>query len=108
MSVIVRTLRSVSSVVLLTRNLMDASKVREILPGTTVTRDLSDEALINADLILLDLSSGLAPVDVVALGPPVIAYGPHVDTEALSAAVAAGCREALPRSQVFSRLRDLS
>jgi hypothetical protein len=97
----------VSSLVLLTKNLMDASKVHEIVPGATVARDLGDESLVDADLILLDLTSGLEPADVAVLGPPVIAYGPHVDSEGLEAARAAGCRDALPRSQVFSRLREL-
>jgi hypothetical protein len=36
-----------------------------------------------------------------------VAYGPHVDVAGLDAAVAAGCREALPRSQVFQRLPNL-
>ena len=86
---------------------MDASKVRETVPGTIVTRDAGDDSLLDADLILLDLTTGIAPEDVVALGPPVVAYGPHVDVQALERARAAGCRDALPRSQVFSRLRDL-
>jgi len=93
--------------VILTKNLMDASRVQGAMSGSAVARSLTDDVLINADLILLDLSSGIAPADVVAIGPPVVAYGPHVDTEALAGAVAAGCREALPRSRVFQRLSDL-
>ncbi len=92
---------------ILTKNLMDASRVQGAMSGSKVARSLTDDALINADLILLDLSSGIAPVDVVTIGPPVVAYGPHVNTEALAGAVAAGCREALPRSRVFHRLSDL-
>jgi hypothetical protein len=96
-----------SKLVILTRNLMDASRVQGTVPDSVVARSLTDDALITADLILLDLSSGIAPAEVVAIGPPVVAYGPHVDTEALAGAVAAGCREALPRSRVFQRLPDL-
>jgi hypothetical protein len=96
-----------SRLVILTKNLMDASRVLAAMPDSVVARSLTDDALINADLILLDLSSGIAPADVVAIGPPVVAYGPHVDTEALAGAVAAGCSEALPRSRVFQRLSDL-
>ncbi len=86
---------------------MDGSRVELAVPGASVATSLDDEALTTADLILLDLSSGFAPTDVVAIGPPVVAYGPHVDTEALEVALDAGCREALPRSKIFQRLPDL-
>jgi hypothetical protein len=97
----------VSGLVVLTNNVMDATRVQAIVPGATVARSLADDALGAADVILLDLASRHDPADVVALGPPVVAYGPHVDTEALDGAIAAGCREALPRSRVFRRLPDL-
>ncbi len=96
-----------SALVVLTRNLMDGSRVELAVPGSSVARSLNDAALRTAALILLDLGTGIAPADVVAIGPPVVAYGPHVDTAALEAAVTAGCREALPRSKVFQRLPDL-
>jgi hypothetical protein len=96
-----------SGLVVLTKNLMDGSRVQLAVPGASVARSLTDDALTRADLILLDLSSGIAPADVVAIGPSVVAYGPHVDVAGLDAAVAAGCREALPRSQVFQRLPNL-
>ena len=96
-----------SKLVVLTKNLMDASRVQATVPEAVAARSLSDPALTSADLILLDLTSGFAPAEVVAIGPPVVAYGPHVDTEALEEAVAAGCREALPRSRVFQGLSDL-
>ena len=96
-----------SGLVVLTSNLMDASRVQSAVPDAAVARSLADDALVRADVILLDLTSGLDPADVVALGSPVVAYGPHVDADALDAAIAAGCREALPRSTVFRRLPDL-
>ncbi len=96
-----------SGLVLVTKNLMDASRVQATVPDTTVVRALTAPALSGADLILLDLASGFDPSDVAAIGPPVVAYGPHVDVEALDAALVAGCREALPRSKVFQRLHDL-
>jgi len=96
-----------SKLVVLTKNLMDASRVQATVPEAVAARSLSDPALTSADLILLDLTSGFAPAEVVAIGPPVVTYGPHVDREALEGAVAAGCREALPRSRVFQRLSDL-
>ena len=99
--------RAVSRLVVLTNNLMDSSRVQSAVPDAAVARSLDDDALAAADMILLDLTSGIDPADVVAIGPPVVAYGPHVDSDALDAAVAAGCREALPRSKVFLRLSDL-
>lgn len=92
---------------MLTTNLMDASRVQSAVPDAVIASSLADVALTDADLILLDLTSGFDPAEVVALGPPVVAYGPHVDGDALDAAIAAGCREALPRSRVFRRLPHL-
>ena len=86
---------------------MDLSLVQAAVPGAIAALSLEDEELAGADLILLDLATGLSPADVVSIGPPVIAYGPHVDAQALEAAVEAGCREALPRSKVFRRLPEL-
>ena len=96
-----------SRLVVLTNNLMDASRVQSAVPDAAVARSISDDALSGADVILLDLTSGIDPAEVVALGPPVVAYGPHVESDALDAALAAGCWEALPRSRVFQRLPDL-
>ncbi len=96
-----------SQVVVITKNLMDATKVQGAVPTAQIVRSLDAPALRVAELILLDLSSGFDPATVVAIGPPVVAYGPHVDVEALEAARAAGCRQALPRSAMFQGLRDL-
>jgi hypothetical protein len=86
---------------------MDLSLVQAAVPGAIGARTVEDVELAGADLILLDLAMGLSPEAVVSIGPPVVAYGPHVDTRALEAAVEAGCREALPRSKVFRRLPEL-
>lgn len=96
-----------SGLVVLTRNLMDATRVQSAIPDAGVARSLDADILEGADLILLDLASGLDPAAAATIGPPVVAYGPHVDIDALNAAVAAGCRQALPRSKVFLRLYDL-
>ena len=86
---------------------MDASRVQAMVPGALVGSSIEDAAVADADVILLDLASGIAPRDVVALGSRVIAYGPHVDRDSLDAAIAAGCRQALPRSKVFRDLPEL-
>ena len=96
-----------TALVVVTRDLMDAGRVRSAVPDAVVVRDAGDAALADADLIVIDLGSGVDPAEVVAIGPPVVAYGPHVDAGALDAAVAAGCRDALPRSVVFRRLAEL-
>ncbi|MFQ5523349.1 MAG: hypothetical protein ACE5F5_07190 [Acidimicrobiia bacterium] len=96
-----------SRLLVLTENLMDASRVQAIVPGAVAATSLADAALSNADVILLDLASSIAPSDVVALGSPVVAYGPHVERDSMDAAIAAGCRQALPRSKVFRVLPEL-
>lgn len=90
-----------------TRDLMDASRIRSAVPGAVVAADLNGPALAAADLIVLDLATGINPAAAAAIGPPVVAYGPHVDGEALAAAVTSGCADALPRSVFFRRLPAL-
>ncbi|MEM8708014.1 MAG: hypothetical protein AAGE98_16235, partial [Actinomycetota bacterium] len=87
--------------VVVTRDLMDGGRFRQAVPGVTVVRSADAPELDDARVVLLDLGSGIDPAAVVAEGRTVIAYGPHVDDEALDAAKAAGCADALPRSIVF-------
>lgn len=90
-----------------TRDLMDASRIRSAVPGAVVVADLDGPELAGAGLIVLDLTAGVDPAAAAAIGPPVVAYGPHVDGEALAAAVTSGCADALPRSVFFRRLPAL-
>ncbi len=90
-----------SKLVVITNNLMDASKIQASVPDAEAVRSLDSPTVARAGLILLDLETGLDPTKVVAIGPPVIAYGPHLDAAALEAAVASGCQDALPRSKLF-------
>ncbi|MDR3618308.1 MAG: response regulator [Paludisphaera borealis] len=65
--------------------------------------------------VFVDLAAGplAAPESLVALqrtaGPetPFIAFGSHVDPQALAAAKAAGCREVMPRSKFSAELPDI-
>ena len=93
--------------VVITRDLMDGSRFRSAVPDITVVRSAADEALADATVVLLDLALGIDPAGVLADGRTVIAYGAHVDDEALEAAKAAGCADALPRSIVFRRAAEL-
>lgn len=93
--------------VVITRDLMDGSRFRSAVPDVTIVRSAADDALTDAVVVLLDLALGIDPASVVADGRTVIAYGAHVDDDALAAAKAAGCADALPRSIVFRRAAEL-
>lgn len=94
-------------VVVVTRDLMDRSKIAAALPGATVVSRLGaardrepTPALAVVDLTLVDDAS-----ELTGLAGHVIAFGSHVDEEVLAAATAAGA-EALPRSVFFRRLAE--
>ena len=96
------------TVVALTRDLMDGGRLRSALPGIEVTRTVDPEQLAAAELVVVDLASGFDLAEITAVATRVVAYGAHVDTDTLDAAVAAGCEQALPRSRVFRWLADLT
>lgn len=96
-----------SGLVVLTRDLMDGGRFRSAAPDVTVVRSPSSPELSSADLIVVDLALGADLATLVALGPPVVAYGAHVDTDALAGALAAGCVDAVPRSKIFRRASEL-
>jgi CheY-like chemotaxis protein len=66
-------------------------------------------------IVLLDLNSlGVDPAEVVPVlraltNPPraIIAYGPHVHEDRLTAAAAAGCNEVLTRGQFNATMDDV-
>lgn len=93
--------------VVITRDLMDASRFRAACPDVTIVGSADHAALTDATVVILDLSLGVDPSSVLAAGRRVVAYGAHVEEEQLGAAVAAGCDEALPRSVVFRRAGQL-
>lgn len=93
-------------VIALTRDLMDGGRLRSALPGIVVVRQIDADELADAELVVVDLAGGFDLGAVVAASSRVVAYGAHVDTEALDAAVAAGCEQALPRSRVFRWLAE--
>lgn len=96
-----------TTVAVLSADLMDRSKISAAFPDATIVR--SAEALIeaatNADLVVVDLRrvDDLAALETIAAR--VVGFGSHVDEELLAAATAAGI-EALPRSVFFRRLTD--
>lgn len=93
-----------------TPDLMDRSKIAAAAPEARfVTQPEALVGMAGIDLAVVDLRQprvvDLLPEIVATV--PVIAYGSHVDRERLAAAEAAGCREVLPRSAFFSRVKDL-
>jgi hypothetical protein len=95
------------SVLVLTRDLMDGSRFRSSVPDLTTSRTADPERITEATLVIVDLSAGFDLVEIVAVGVPVIAYGAHVDTDALDRALAAGCIEAVPRSRIVRRVQEI-
>ena len=93
--------------VVITRDLMDASRFRSAVPDAVIVRSLEAPELVDATFVLLDLGTGIDPAAVVGEGRSVVAYGAHVDEDALAAAIEAGCTDAVPRSKVFRRAAEL-
>ena len=109
--------------VLLCRDLMFQVKItstaRELGFAVKTAGDLAAaEALIREHrpkAVFVDLAAGpvASPESLVRLqdvaGPqtPFLAFGSHVDADALDAAKAAGCREVMPRSKFTRILPDL-
>ncbi len=61
-------------------------------------------SIADADVVVIDLSRGPNNVEVVRAGLPgarIVAYGPHVDEDAMQAARDAGANEVFPRSRFF-------
>ena len=102
-----------SVVVAYVPDLMDRSKVSAAAPGTTFVEGpqaLVAAAAAGAEVVLVDLGRP-GVIDslpaLVATGARVVAFGSHVERETLAAAAATGC-EAMPRSQFFRSLGDLT
>jgi hypothetical protein len=84
-------------------NLMDRSRFGD---GVQIVQSLKELESVDADLVFVDLSRSQA-LEHLPLRSQVIGFAPHIDTETLDAAKAAGCTEALPRSIFFKRLPTL-
>ena len=90
-------------VLALVPDLMDRSRVSAALADARFTRDPADCA--GADVVLVDLARHADDVAAVRAAAPaarIVAFGPHVDDEALARARADGADAVLPRSKFFA------
>ena len=93
--------------VVVTQDLMDGSRFRLAAPGVVIVRSVDAPEIAGARIVLVDLALGVDLSALVGDDRTVIAYGSHVDDEALQSAIAVGCADALPRSKVFRRAAEL-
>lgn len=99
-------------IVAFTSDLMDRSRLTAAgeLVGVGTAPELVEQiAEGGVDVVVIDLSrpGAFEAIDVaVAAGARTVAYGPHVDDDALTAARAAGA-EALPRSRFFRSVAEV-
>lgn len=94
------------TVVVCTPDLADRSRIAAVHPAAVfVGAAAALQARVEpGDLVIVDLARpGVAGVldEVLAVAGAVVAYGPHVETELLAGAAAAGAR-VLPRSRFFA------
>ena len=108
---------------LLSRDLIFTSKVtgtarelgHRVLVAGTIALALSLIEQWRPRVVFVDLAAGdlvqppslLAYRKIAAPNTPFVAFGSHVETQALAAAKAAGCDPVLPRSRFSAELPDL-
>jgi hypothetical protein len=89
-------------VVALVGDLMDRSRLVSAIPDLEVVASAADVA--DADVVVVDLARHAGALEAARAAAPrafVVAFGPHVDDDALAAARAAGADLVLPRSRFF-------
>ncbi|MDA1052732.1 MAG: hypothetical protein O3C40_19945 [Planctomycetota bacterium] len=106
-------------VMYLTKDLFFASRVCSLAreAGATVdviasidacvAKDDTALAIIDLGLAQLDIASAVGKLREIGSHLQIIAYGPHVDTAMLTAAVQAGCDRVLPRSQFDQQIAQI-
>jgi hypothetical protein len=98
------------TVLALVTDLMDRSRIESALPvPVRFVSELDASAPGDATVVLADLRRVADPAALRALVPDarIIAFGSHIDDEALEAARRAGFDEVLARSAFFRRLAQL-
>ena len=83
-------------------DLMDRSRISSALPDAVFVRDAA--ACGDAEVVIVDLARSGQHVSAVRDAAPaarIVCFGPHVDDERASAALAEGADIVLPRSRFF-------
>jgi DNA-binding NarL/FixJ family response regulator len=83
-------------------DLMDRSRISASVPDAVFVRDAA--ACTGADVVIVDLARSGEHVRAVRAAVPaarIVCFGPHVDDEGASAALASGADVVLPRSRFF-------
>jgi voltage-gated potassium channel Kch len=86
------------TVVALTTDLMDRSRLSAALPGVVFTLEG------DVEVVIVDLARGVDQVGAIRASYPnarIVCYGAHVDDTSLDAARTAGADVVLPRSRFF-------
>ena len=99
-----------TTIVALVPDLMDQSRLSAAATDRIeFVRSIDPTPLMSADVVVVDLArvDDLSAVRRAAPHSRIIAFGPHVDDPALTAARAAGIDEVMPRSQFFRQINDL-
>ena len=89
-------------VVALVTDLMDRSRLSGAIEGVEFARDIA--AIGSADVVIVDLARFAGAVGALRVSLPearIVAFGPHVDEDAATAAAAAGADVVWPRSRFF-------
>lgn len=95
-------------VVIVSDNLLDRARIEETARAAGWEPVPWSSESDKADLAVVDLQSekAEAAIGALAVHSRVVAFGSHVDTDALAAAEGLGA-DALPRSRFFARLEEL-
>jgi DNA-binding NarL/FixJ family response regulator len=89
-------------IVVMTNDLMDRSKISAAMGDVEFATDPTRAE--GADVVVVDLARHASAVAVVRAAAPtarIVAFGPHVDTEAFDRAAHDGADAVLPRSRFF-------
>lgn len=89
-------------IVALTTDLMDRSRIADAIGGVEFARDLAGCA--GADVVVVDLARdgpAIAALRAAAPSARIVAFGPHVDIEAMARATQDGADLVLARSRFF-------
>ncbi len=104
-----------AGVVALTRDLMFAARIRGAAPEAVTVHAVDclleeigpETRLVLIDLDVSDAAGAVASVRASGTGARIVAFAPHVETEAMASAGAAGADRVMVRGRFVRELPDL-